>query len=68
MGDGQTVGHYLLGSTLGKGAFGTVYQALDQTKGQFVAVKQIDLKAIPKDQLDATMVFFPLIFRWKLTC
>ena len=56
MGDGQVVGHYLLGSVLGKGAYGTVYQALDQKVGQFVAVKQVNLKSIPRDQLDATMV------------
>jgi serine/threonine protein kinase len=55
-----TIGNYQLGSVLGKGAYGTVYQALDMIRGGFVAVKQINLKIIPKEQLDSTMVLSSL--------
>lgn len=69
MAQGQNIGSYMTGSVLGKGAYGTVYQALDMKRGGFVAIKQIDLKRIPKGDLDSTMVtlvsLIPL--RWKLT-
>jgi hypothetical protein len=45
-----------LGAVLGKGGFGTVYQGLDVENGDFVAIKQINLQKIPKDQLNGIMV------------
>lgn len=50
-----TVGNYSLGAVLGKGGFGTVYSGLDIENGDFVAVKQINLQKIPKDQLNSIM-------------
>ncbi|GAM26943.1 hypothetical protein SAMD00019534_101180, partial [Acytostelium subglobosum LB1] len=44
-----------LGLIIGKGGFGTVYQGLDVENGDFVAVKQINLTKIPKDQLQGIM-------------
>lgn len=69
MAQGQLIGSYMTGSVLGKGAYGTVYQALDMKRGGFVAIKQIDLKRIPKGDLDSTMVTTSslIVCRWKLT-
>eukprot|EP01132_Coremiostelium_polycephalum_P005665 gene5665-7051_t len=50
-----TVGNYNLGLVIGKGGFGTVYQGLDVENGDFVAIKQINLTKIPKDQLQGIM-------------
>ncbi|KAM9966163.1 hypothetical protein ACTFIR_006355 [Dictyostelium discoideum] len=50
-----TVGNYNLGVVIGKGGFGTVYQGLDIEDGDFVAIKQINLTKIPKDQLQGIM-------------
>lgn len=41
---------------LGKGGFGTVYKALNLETGDFVAIKQVKLGNIPKDQLNSIMV------------
>ncbi|EGC39194.1 hypothetical protein DICPUDRAFT_96609 [Dictyostelium purpureum] len=49
------VGNYNLGVVIGKGGFGTVYQGLDIEDGDFVAIKQINLTKIPKDQLQGIM-------------
>lgn len=49
------VGNYSLGAVLGKGGFGTVYSGLDVENGDFVAIKQIYLQKIPKDQLNSIM-------------
>ncbi|EGG21702.1 putative protein serine/threonine kinase [Cavenderia fasciculata] len=51
----KTVGGYNLGAVIGKGGFGTVFQGLDVENGDFVAVKQINLTKIPKDQLQGIM-------------
>ncbi|KAF2069497.1 hypothetical protein CYY_009186 [Polysphondylium violaceum] len=49
------LGNYSLGVVIGKGGFGTVYQGLDIEDGDFVAIKQINLAKIPKDQLQGIM-------------
>eukprot|EP01133_Synstelium_polycarpum_P006813 gene6813-7918_t len=51
----KVVGNYNLGAIIGKGGFGTVYQGLDVENGDFVAIKQINLTKIPKDQLQGIM-------------
>ena len=48
---GTTVGSYKIGSELGKGGFGTVYQGLDTETGHYVAIKQVYIKHVPKDEL-----------------
>ncbi|KAG8995688.1 hypothetical protein FRB94_008863 [Tulasnella sp. JGI-2019a] len=47
--------NYQLGDSLGKGAFGQVYRALNWTTGETVAVKQIQLSNIPKSELGEIM-------------
>jgi serine/threonine protein kinase len=45
-----------LGDSLGKGAFGQVYRALNWSTGETVAVKEIELSNIPKSELGDIMV------------
>ncbi|KAJ3981765.1 hypothetical protein F5890DRAFT_1417072 [Lentinula detonsa] len=44
-----------LGDSLGKGAFGQVYRALNWATGETVAIKQISLNNIPASQLSSIM-------------
>ncbi|QRW06434.1 kinase domain protein [Ceratobasidium sp. AG-Ba] len=50
-----TIQNYQLGDSLGKGAFGQVYRALNWTTGETVAVKQIQLSDVPKSELGELM-------------
>ncbi|KAJ1303227.1 hypothetical protein OPQ81_011425 [Rhizoctonia solani] len=50
-----TVQNYQLGDSLGKGAFGQVYRALNWMTGETVAVKQILLSDVPKSELGELM-------------
>merc|ERR1712137_78433 len=45
------VGNYQLGTKLGRGAFGSVYKALDLKTGQFFALKRIGLDKGDGDQM-----------------
>ncbi|OQS07161.1 ser/thr kinase [Thraustotheca clavata] len=46
-------GHYQLGLEIGKGGFGTVYNALDLRNGKSVAIKQVSLIDMAKEELAA---------------
>ena len=45
-----------LGDCLGKGAFGSVYRALNWGNGETVAIKQVRLADLPKSELRVIMV------------
>ncbi|KDO25868.1 STE/STE11/CDC15 protein kinase [Saprolegnia parasitica CBS 223.65] len=46
-------GHYQLGLEIGKGGFGTVFSALDLRNGKSVAIKQVSLIDMAKEELAA---------------
>ncbi|KAG6891524.1 hypothetical protein C0992_005059 [Termitomyces sp. T32_za158] len=51
----KALNDYQLGDSLGKGAFGQVYRALNWATGETVAVKEIQLSNIPKTELGEIM-------------
>ncbi|KAK5073982.1 Protein kinase of the Mitotic Exit Network [Lithohypha guttulata] len=52
---------YQLGDCLGRGAFGSVYRALNWGTGETVAVKQIKLADLPKSELRVIMLEIDLL-------
>ncbi|VDB91802.1 unnamed protein product [Peniophora sp. CBMAI 1063] len=54
-GSAKLLNDYQLGDSLGKGAFGQVYRALNWATGETVAVKEIQLSNIPKNEIGQIM-------------
>ncbi|KAF2840537.1 hypothetical protein M501DRAFT_1014552 [Patellaria atrata CBS 101060] len=52
---------YQLGDCLGKGAFGSVYRALNWNTGETVAIKQVKLADLPKSELRVIMLEIDLL-------
>lgn len=48
---GTHVGRFIIGRELGKGGFGVVYEGCDSETGSTVAIKQVYIKSVPKDEL-----------------
>ena len=59
--DAAEIKDYQLGDCLGKGAFGSVYRALNWGTGETVAVKQIKLADLPKSELRVIMLEIDLL-------
>ena len=60
----------VLGDSLGKGAFGSVYKALNLGTGEAVAVKQVKLGDLPRSELrmiEVCMIFLGIRIP-RLTC
>ncbi|KAI0682393.1 kinase-like protein [Cytidiella melzeri] len=56
---------YQLGDSLGKGAFGQVYRALNWATGETVAIKEIQLSNIPKSEIGQIMSEIDLLKNLK---
>ncbi|OBZ71172.1 Cytokinesis protein sepH [Grifola frondosa] len=54
-GSNKLLNAYQLGDSLGKGAFGQVYRALNWATGETVAIKEIQLSNIPKSEIGQIM-------------
>jgi serine/threonine protein kinase len=52
---------FQLGDCIGKGAFGSVYRALNWSNGETVAIKQIRLADLPKSELRVIMLEIDLL-------
>ena len=52
---------YQLGDCVGRGAFGSVYRALNWSTGETVAIKQIKLADLPKSELRVIMLEIDLL-------
>jgi serine/threonine protein kinase len=52
-----------LGEELGKGAYGTVYKALNTKNGTTVAIKRIDVENTNKEGISSFMVSESVNFR-----
>eukprot|EP00741_Cyanophora_paradoxa_P008391 tig00001307_g8118.t1 len=61
----RSIGHYTLGESIGKGGFGTVYRGLNTETGDFVAIKQVSLTNIPKEELANIMTEIDLLKKLK---
>uniref|UniRef100_A0AAV1T6N1 non-specific serine/threonine protein kinase n=1 Tax=Peronospora matthiolae TaxID=2874970 RepID=A0AAV1T6N1_9STRA len=57
--------HYQLGAEIGRGGFGVVYGALDLRNGRSVAIKQVSLRDIDKDELLAIETEISLLRKLK---
>jgi len=53
--------------SIGKGGFGVVYKAINVESGETVAIKQVPLDNIPKEQLSSVMVGIALSFSFVYT-
>ena len=62
---GSIVGDFRLGSELGKGGFGTVYMGMHTESGEYVAVKQVYISHVPKDELDSIKMEIELLKRLR---
>lgn len=52
MSKSKFIGQYQLGEVIGKGGFGVVYKGLNIDNGEFVAVKQVPIKQLCKEQIE----------------
>jgi len=55
-GEQSILSDYTLGDCLGRGAFGSVYRALNWSTGETVAIKEIRLNDLPENEIRVIMV------------
>jgi len=55
-GEQSILSDYTLGDCLGRGAFGSVYRALNWSTGETVAIKEIRLTDLPENEIRVIMV------------
>ncbi|KAJ3112505.1 hypothetical protein HDU96_004485 [Phlyctochytrium bullatum] len=51
----RTLNQYHIKETLGRGAYGTVYKAVDSNNGTLVAIKEMDAKKLKKSKMNKGM-------------
>jgi len=61
----KSINQFQLGDCIGKGAFGSVYRALNLENGEVVAIKQLKLNKISKSELDVIMTEINLLKKLK---